>query len=75
MTATTSPHPDIPLPDGTHVLMDWRETDNEYRIISTYRRRVGSTDVLVSGTASQLSDGSMIDIGADGNDAPLVFVD
>ncbi len=70
-TTTTNPHPDIPLPAGTHALGGW---EDERRTISTDAKGVDTTDFLVSAVATQLRDGS-INIEPEDHDVPLVFVD
>ncbi len=72
---TTDQRPSAPLPADTHVLCDWAETDNAYRIFSTYSRLIDAESrVLVSATAVQLPDGSIHD-GDDEYDIPRVFID
>ena len=72
---TTDQRPNAPLPADTHILCDWADADNEYRIISTFSRLIDSESrVLVSATAVQLPDGSIHD-GDDEHEVPEVFID
>ena len=72
-TTTTNPWPHNPLPDGTHILGDFCDEQDDHRVISTDAKTVDATELLVSAVATQLAYGT---INADEeHDKPLVFVD
>jgi hypothetical protein len=67
MTATTTNHPDVPLPPGAEVSTDWDETNDEYRILSGEAQE--SDQLLVRPYITQLRDGSF---STDAHAQPLV---
>jgi hypothetical protein len=65
-TATNIHHPDVPLPTGARVMVDWVEHS---RVTSTDARAVEGTNIGVEIYGCQLPDGSFVP-----DDAPRIWV-
>jgi len=59
MTTTTTPHPDVPLPPGAEISLNWRQWDHEgrERILRGRERSVSGHEAEVVTHAKQGRDG------------------
>ena len=74
-TTVTNPYPDVPIPAGAHILADWFEWDNNYRLVEGDARRVEGTNIVLSPCAAQLPDGSIDTEAAFTDQPPHVFIE